>query len=62
MALTRRAFVGHSMRRPGDPFLCWNLVSKFAKEPNVFPFYQCRSHQVILLCLRLCLDLRMMSS
>jgi hypothetical protein len=38
MALTRRAFVGHSMRRPGDPFLCWHLVSKFAKEPNVFPF------------------------
>jgi TIR domain len=26
------------MRRPDGPFLCWHLVSKFAKEPNVFPF------------------------
>ena len=34
MALTRRAFVGHSMRRQATHFYA-NLVSKFAKEPNV---------------------------
>ena len=54
MALTRRAFVGHSMRRPATHFYARILSRNLLKNRMCFPFSKYRSHQVIL-CLRLCL-------